>query len=207
MPGLVLSDVEIVQSCLAGHPGSWDDFVDRFSSLIYHTIYSTLRRYAAQDAWEELCHDLFQQAFISICEDNCRRLRSYQGKNDCSVATWLRVIVSRMAIDRLRKKELSTVPIEEDPESDSVQGLAVNPADSTPLPDEQLENEQATGFFLQELSELPAKDRLILKLVYEDGLSPQEAAKIVNIKPGALYTRISRIKEKLRHKAKQKGLV
>jgi len=200
-----LSDRELLGRCLEGAPAAWDLFVNRFSGLIHQTIRATLRRYAADSSPDRL-RDLFQQAFLALWEDDRRRLRGYSARNDCSVATWLRLVVARLVIDQLRRREPPTVPLNPSGE-DREAGPGLDPPDPQPLANGRLAEKEAVNFLRSELEGLPARERLILKLRYEDGLSGAETARLLGLERNNVDQILHRIRTRLRRRAESAGLV
>lgn len=202
-----LSDEKLLSLCLSGRGDHWQRFVERFSGLVLFTIRATLRRYGAADQSPETLRDLYQQVFLSLLEDDRRRLRAYSGRGGCSLATWLRVVVSRLIVDHLRRQEPATVPLATDPAGADPPGAAPAPADPGPSPLEELQEQEAVEFLRQEIEALPPRERLALKLRYQDGLSGQEAAELMHLKRNHLDQILWRVKERLRQRAKEKGLL
>lgn len=94
----------LIAGCLKGEKGAWDDFVLQYSALVYHAIKSTCRSFhAVSDS--SLAEDLYQEFFVSILRDDFKKLRQFRGDHDCSLASWLRVIATRLTVDFLRKRE------------------------------------------------------------------------------------------------------
>ena len=70
--------------------GRWDSFVLQYSGLIYHTINRTLALHHTEPK-SELVEDLYQEFFLAILRDDCKKLRQFKGDRGCSLATWLKV--------------------------------------------------------------------------------------------------------------------
>jgi DNA-directed RNA polymerase specialized sigma24 family protein len=47
--------------------------------------------------------DIYSSVFLSLIENNFKKLRQFRNKNACSLTTWLTIITSRMTIDYMRK--------------------------------------------------------------------------------------------------------
>ena len=102
------------------------------------------------------------------------------------MASWLRVVASRLTIDFLRKRRAPEVEVKETIASDQ-----------PTAPDLVLDREQA-NMLLRAIESLSSRDRLVIELTYHQGLPPQEIASILKLSVGALYTQKSRILDKLR---------
>ena len=193
--------------CLEGDPAAWDDFVRRFSPLIRQVIGATLARFNAADRSQDRVADLFQGVFLALWEDDRRRLRSFQGRNNCSVNTWLRVVVSRLVIDALRRTNPYTVALAEEQPDDDDAPSGVVLADEAPLADDRVQARQALEFIQDELNEMDQRDRLVLKLRFLDGMSGKQVAEMIGISRNHVDQISHRVKNRLKDKAAQYGYV
>ena len=97
---MALSDLDrdLLDRCLAGKPGAWEDFVDRFMGLVVHVINHTARcrsiRLSAAD-----CEDLVAEVFLTIVNNNLAVLRHF--RQESSLATYLTVIARRIVVRKL----------------------------------------------------------------------------------------------------------
>jgi DNA-directed RNA polymerase specialized sigma24 family protein len=98
----------LIAGCVKGDKAVWDAFVLQYSKLAYSTIRSTLTLHHALPQ-DDIVEDLHQNFFLSICENDFRKLRQFKGDRGCSLASWLRVIASRLTVEFLRKQESSSV--------------------------------------------------------------------------------------------------
>lgn len=201
-----LSDQELLELCLTGEAQAWSEFVERFSGSIHGAIYATLRRYAPELIYRDRVRDFYQQAFLSLCENECRRLRTFTAKNKCSLAGWLRVVVSRMVIDELRKQNPPTIPLDPAPVNPEQSRTATaNPPDNHPSPPELLESKEEMTFLRRELEELPSRELLIMRLRFSDGLSGKEVAQVLGISRNAVDQIVHRVKSRLKDRAREAG--
>ena len=96
------ADKELVQGCLSGDKTVQDNFVRTFSRLVFSTIHSVFKskgvRFEGQDA-----EDLHNTVFVALFEKRCLKLRRFEGKNGCSLASWIRMITVRAVLDHLRR--------------------------------------------------------------------------------------------------------
>ena len=117
---------------------------------------------------------------------------------------WFRVIAIRRTIDSLRKrrKQVSLDDDANERHSELIDGEA------DPL-DQLIDKEQsARRAQLSELTEqLSSTDRLLLEMIYIRKLGADEIAATLRIKKGAVYTRKTRLIQRLRSHAETAGLV
>jgi len=88
----------LLQRVLANEPGAFDDFLERYRALIYSVFYG--RGYAFPADYME---DVYQSFVLALAKKDYHKLRAFQGRNNCSMATFLQVVASRFALDELRK--------------------------------------------------------------------------------------------------------
>jgi len=181
---------ELITLCIQGNKDAWRDFVCRYSSLVYYIIQKVLY---SSDAMREDVDDLHNEIFLSIINNNGKKLRQYEGKNGCSISSWVRMIAVRSTIDYLRKKRDTLSLSDEEIKCTAEQRSA---SSRNPLQDlEDLERKQ----LLQDvITALPQKDQLFLKLFYYKETPPQEIARILNSSTSAVYSRANYLREKLR---------
>jgi RNA polymerase sigma-70 factor (ECF subfamily) len=185
---------ELLKGCISGDKKKWNIFVQRYSKLIYHTIYKTLR-VNDKPAHPDEVNDLFQEVFTSFCAENSKKLRIFDPRKGCNLPSWLRMITVRMTIDHLRKSK----PVS------SVDDLSVEPSQAGDQ--ERIIDEESLNSLRELLEELPAKDKLLIELSYMRELPPEEVAQILHISVGAFYTRKNRIIEKLKKMATDKNIL
>ena len=111
------SDQLLIESCLAGERRGWNTFVQQFTRYVYFLIGATGKRYSARLAEADVA-DLHADIFLSFIENDFKRLRDFEGRNQCTLKSWVRMIAIRKTIDFLRKKRLKQVSM--DALSDSV---------------------------------------------------------------------------------------
>jgi RNA polymerase sigma factor (sigma-70 family) len=97
---------EFIQSLVSGSKEHWSEFISSYSRLIYKTFYSPGFHFSKEEI-----DDLFNDFMLSIFKDNCRKIRLFEGRNNCSLHSYLRKIAVNLAIDRqkrlIREKGLS----------------------------------------------------------------------------------------------------
>lgn len=186
-------DKALIAACLQGDKMAWDTFVLRYSDLVYHTITKTLRQY--QPLRSQILEDLYQEFFVSILRVDFKKLRQFRGDRGCSLASWIRLVATRLCIDFCRRGNSTRVEV-----SDTVEGYRVyvldDPSDSE---DEKL--------LLQAIETLPPRDRLLLDLCFRQDLAPAEIAVILKTSVNAIYAQKSRVLDKLREIIRRSGLV
>jgi len=187
-------DKQLIDRCLRGEGQAWDTFIRRFSPLVYYAIQKVLR-----GAGETELADLHNDIFLSLMEHGGRKLRQYEGKNGCSVSTWIRVIAIRAAIDYLKKRK-DVVSLAD--EHDAGAAETVLTAFSEPL--EHLTADEQRSILRELLEELPTRDRLFLRLLYYEEIPPADVARLLRTTPNAVYSRGNYLREKLKEALRKK---
>ena len=189
-----LTEIELLNGCIAGDKKRWSTFVERYNKLIYHTIYKTLRVNATATNPEDI-NDLFQEIFTSLCDTNCKKLRMFDPHRGVTLASWLRMIAIRATIDHLRKKRPVTA-LDELPVEPSQTGCQ-----------EAIADEESLTMLRGVIEELPPGDKLLVELAFLKELPAEEVAGILHISPTAFYTRKNRVIGKMRKIAEERKIL
>jgi len=194
----------LLKRCIEGDRRAWNTFVERFTRYVYYLIQLTAKRYTTDLTQDEVA-DLHNDLFLALMEDDCRRLRAFEGKNGCSIRSWIRIITIRKTLDALRKRR-SHLSIDDD--RDGSPSIQLTDGGPDPLEAMMLKSRAQRRAQLTELTEgLSESDRLLLELIYVQKLSATAIAAALRIKKGAVYTRKTRLIGRLRKAAEQRGLV
>lgn len=186
-------DISLQKECINGDQGAWDIFVKRFSKLVYYSIIKTLRYY--ENAFQqEDAEDIFNDIFISLIEDDYRRLRQFDSRYGCTLSSWIRLISIRHTIDFLRTKRQHFSIDDEGTPFKFTQALRDN---SMSVMD-QIEKTEMQGLIEEAMESLSSSDRLFMKLYYEKELTPEEISDIMNVSVNTIYSKKNRIREKIK---------
>jgi len=197
-----MDDWELICKCITGDRQAREEFLKAYSRLMYRYIHATLKAHGVpshQANPDDLYHDLF----VFLFERNCRKLESFQGKNGCSFASWLRLVVVNFVLDRLRK--LKTAPVsldEEDGEGADIKSIL---ADMAPAVIENLSDKERIKSLEECIGLLDTKDKYFLELHLYQEIDLERLAGIFQVSRPALDMRKSRIFGKLRDCFKNKG--
>jgi len=195
-----VTDRELIQACIERHEGAWASFLKRYSALIYHIIWKTLRNEGHDLSGspvevEDVCSEVLSQ----VVSGNFRMLREFEWR--CKFSTWLSIVTYRtclQAINRARHTAFSLDAETGGPGS----GLHLKDIipDDRPQALAELQLEETKGKVLEALSSLPARDQLVLKLFYFEGKKYSEIAEILNMSGSLVGTAIFRAKLRLAEK-------
>lgn len=179
-----ISDGELVLRLISGEQEYFRIFIERFGLLVFETV--------SRHVPEDIAEDIVQEVFIKV-------FKSLKSLDDCGkIAGWLRKISINCCCDYWRieykKKEISF---------SSLGGEYGNLFD-------KLESESAGEEFERKnrhmnlklildaaLMYISPKDRIILEMVYFDGVSVEDAAKLMGMTKTGVKVRNFRARKKL----------
>ena len=94
-------DRKLIESCLQKEPGAWNDFVDRYMGLIYHTIDHVAHARSRSLSSEDI-EDIAAEIFLRIVDEDYAVLKKFKGMS--SLPTYLTVIARRICVKELIKR-------------------------------------------------------------------------------------------------------
>ena len=182
----------LIAGCLRSEKAAWDSFVLQYSNLVYHTIKKTLNLHHVETR-ADLVEDLYQEFFLSLLRNECKKLRQFKGAHGCSLASWLRLLTAQLTIDFLRKQARI---------SSEVAGAVSRHGPDTAEP---LLNEEQERLLNQAIQTLSPRDRILLDLCYRQALASEEIAQLLKTSVNAVYAQKSRLLEKIREVLRKSG--
>ncbi|MCK4727993.1 MAG: sigma-70 family RNA polymerase sigma factor [Desulfobacterales bacterium] len=177
-------DRQLLSECFAGDRKASETLVRQFSGLVYGSVQYTLMAKHVSFNRHDL-DDLHNTVFLRLFDQGCKKLRQYEGRNGCSLSSWIRMIAVRTVLDHLRKKGVDTmvwqkkrITLEELPElkADGVEFEA------------QIEKAEQGRLLQDGMQRLPPRDRLFIKLHFDQGLSVAEVAEAMQLSIDNAYT-------------------
>ncbi len=189
----------LIIACESGDEKAWEDLVAQFDM----TVRSAARKIAAnsEDA-DDLTSSIWAELYGLRTDAEGKRkskLGYYSGRG--SLGGWLRAVVSQLAIDQFRKQS-KLVQVEEDRDLEIIVNDALPEKAAGLDPEDQLSEARAARDISTALSaamaELPAEDRLILKLYYFDDLKLKEIAATFGYHEATASRRLARIQKDVR---------
>jgi RNA polymerase sigma factor (sigma-70 family) len=195
-------DLEFVQRCVQADKLAWDEFVDKYSRLIYKYINCVLKQNNPGLATLDNVNDIFQEIFLNLTKENFKKLRTFKAKNGSSLASWLRQVTINYTLDYL-KKHRPALSLEEDNE----EGFNLKEL----IADDSISSREAAALeerlrYLQECIEaLDTDDRYFLEFHVSRGLSLEIMKDLFKVSRGSIDMKKSRIVSRLRECFKMKG--
>lgn len=184
-------DRKLLKRCLNREPGSWNDFVDRFLSLIYHVIGYTAHLRSVRLTPEDV-EDIAAEILLKIVAGDFRVLREFRG--EASLATYLTVVARRICIQELVRRQAK------DPQQRAVVGVPEPEADDAPAALRGMESLEEVEKLLRRLS---GREREIVRLYYLEGRTYEEISTATEVPVNTIGAVLSRARKKLRATVKQ----
>ena len=180
-----ITDIKIIQNILDGNVNDFEYLLSKYQDYIFRVV----SKHLPADHVEETAHEIFIRAYES--------LENYKQKG--SFKSWLTGIAIRSCYDFWRKqyktRETSISSLSENHQK----VLAVNIANKScdDLFDNSLKNEvqELLNWAMERFS---PEDRMIIELVYFEGLSGKEVAKLLGWNIANVKIRTFRARKKLR---------
>lgn len=159
-------DIDL-QACIDGDPQAWSAFVERTMPVIAAAVRRVIRPGPAGS--RELAEDAIQEVFVRLIARDYRLLRMYDEER-AKLTTWLTVVARSTAIDMLRRRRLETVSLDAEPPGAALAASHVDPPNDA----------SAKGAELP-LHLLTDRQRLVLTLLFDDGLPVSKAAIVLGV--------------------------
>jgi len=177
-------DQRLVEACLAGMPGAWAEFLDRFGPLLAHVAGRTAaRRRTPLSAADR--DDAVAEIVAESLRDDAAVLRKFAGRS--SLATYLSVIARRVTVRRIvRQLESFRLAPGEQPIEPS--------APAADLP-ERIEDREQVESLLERLDDEEAR---LVRLHHLEGRSYGEISRHTGLPLGSIGPALSRARAKLR---------
>ncbi len=200
------SEKELLTACIQGDKKAWYIFVEKYTDLVYHTIHKTLNIYHPEFLYQEL-EDIHNSIFLSLIDNDYKKLRQYKGINGCTVSSWIRIIATNSVLNFIKKGSKIHVSFEDTSDENEKKTLTDTISDPQPSVIEKITESEQAALLVELMEGLKSNDRLFLKYYYEEELPPEEIAEIMNITVSAIYSKKSRIIDKLKKIAKKKKIL
>lgn len=209
---------ELVRLLEAPSPDSeeaaWSEFLERYSDTL---LRAARRRAPDRDGAMDRYLFILQQ----LRSDDYRRLRQYSVNGRSKFTSWLLVVANRLCVDfarnrygrnrgegesdaarrarRMRRRLAEFHGEELDP------GAVPNP--SAPDPERQLRARELSRILDTVLAELEPRDRLLLKLRFEDEVPVREIAGMMSFPTVFhVYRRLRKLRRVLRERLEERGV-
>ncbi|AZO24384.1 MAG: RNA polymerase sigma factor [Mesorhizobium sp.] len=178
-------DMALVRRALAREADAFRAIIKTHNQRLYRIARGVVRNDAEA---EDIVQEAYLRAFAS--------LDAFRG--DASLSTWLSRITINEALGRLRKKK-RMVAMPENPEAQIIR-FPLNPSNLNPGddPERTMAQRQILGLVERATDSLPDVYRSVFVARVIEGLSIQETAEVLGIRPETVKTRLHRARALVR---------
>jgi RNA polymerase sigma-70 factor (ECF subfamily) len=180
-----LDDRALVARILEGDRDRFTELMKRYEKRIVNYVYRITHRY-------EEAHDLAQEIFVKVYLALDRYDPKYQ------FSTWLFRIAQNSAIDALRKKSVSEVPLARPADDESSVLKDREFADGGVTPERALKNKQLGAAIAKAVEDLPSDYRELIQLRHYAELSYEEIATMKQLPLGTVKNKLFRARNLLK---------
>lgn len=173
------SDADLIARAARGDRRAFDEIVLRHGPFALRVAARFVPDGAAA---EDVAQEAMVRAWAQADRFDARRAR---------FTTWLYRIVMNLCIDQRRRVRHQPLPDEFDP------------ADPSPPAAEALEHAERQAALAGALERLPARQRAAMMLVYEEGLSGAEAARVLGLSAKAVERLLARARAEIREQLRE----
>jgi RNA polymerase sigma-70 factor (ECF subfamily) len=181
----VLDDAELVRRVLARDADAFRTIMQRHNRRLYRIARSVLRNGAEAE-------DAVQEAYVSAFT----HLASYRGES--SLAAWLSRIAMNEALGRLRRRRSTAEVATLDEARSEAEIIPFPRAAQNDDPERTMAQRQILQLVEQATDDLPEAYRLVFVTRVIEGMSVEETAELLGIKPQTVKTRLHRARQLVR---------
>ncbi|HEU5019344.1 MAG TPA: RNA polymerase sigma factor [Pseudolabrys sp.] len=178
-------DADLVRRARAGEPDAFRSIMRRHNQRLYRIARSVLRDSAEAE-------DAVQEAYVSAFT----HLDSYRGESN--LAAWLARITMNEALGRLRRRRFAGAftPLEEVRTDAEIIPFPLSSQHDDP--ERMMAQRQLLGLVEKATDNLPESYRLVFVARVIEGMSIEETAELLDVKPETVKTRLHRARELVR---------
>ncbi|MER8601533.1 RNA polymerase sigma factor [Mesorhizobium sp. M1339] len=173
-------DMQLVGRALARDGDAFRTIIKTHNQRLYRIARGVVRN-------DSEAEDIVQEAYVSAFA----HLESFRG--DASLATWLSRIVINEALGRLRKRR-RMVAMPENPQAEIIR-FPLNPSDD---PERTMAQRQILELVERATDSLPDVYRMVFVARVIKGLSIEETAELLGVRPETIKTRLHRARALVR---------
>ena len=183
-----LPDADVVRLAQQGRELAFRELVRRYERPVFSLVFRMVRD-------RELAEDLSQDAFIKVLNHIDRYSPEFR------LSSWLFKIANNVAIDYLRKRQISTISIDGSPHAASAAEVEATSFDVRAPQEnalEELEARELGGAIERAIAALRPEYRSCIMLRHVEGRSYEEIAATLDLPLGTVKTYIHRARHQLR---------
>lgn len=180
MPSVASGEMRLVRRALAREGDAFRTIIKTYNQRLYRIARGVVRN-------DSEAEDIVQEAYVRAFA----HLDAFRG--DSSLATWLSRIVINEALGRLRKRR-RTVSMPENPQAEIIR-FPLNPSDD---PERTMAQRQILQLVERATDRLPDVYRTVFVARVIEGLSIEETADLLGVRPQTVKTRLHRARALVR---------
>ncbi|MBB6407936.1 RNA polymerase sigma factor [Mesorhizobium sangaii] len=180
VPSVASGEMQLVRRALAREGDAFRTIIKTHNQRLYRIARGVVRN-------DSEAEDIVQEAYVRAFA----HLDAFRG--DSSLATWLSRIVINEALGRLRKRR-RTVAMPENPQAEIIR-FPLNPSDD---PERTMAQRQILQLVEQATDSLPDVYRTVFVARVIEGLSIEETADLLGVRPQTVKTRLHRARALVR---------
>ncbi len=186
-------DRQLIDRCLGREPGSWIDFVDRYTGLIYHVVNHVSHARSVPLSAADV-EDVCAEVMLRIVDDDYAILRRFKGQS--SLPTYLTVVARRIAVRELVKRQ-----------RDAALGhSAAHRASVIEEDSDETEPLLAADEVDRLLKDLPERESMVLRLYHLSFLNYRQISREVGIAENSVGPILAKARERLRRMVEERSL-
>lgn len=176
----------LIERCIKREEKAWEEFIERFSGLLYYSAKERLRRSGIAFGAEDI-EDIVQGVFVEIWEKGL--LEDLRERN--KINAWLSIIAQTRALNYMRAKKERLLHQEE---LYRIDNISVEP--------EGQFNDELASELGKTIEKFNAREKIIFKMNISYGKTHREIAEFLNVPINTVSTIIARKKKLLKEKLK-----
>ncbi len=202
-----IDEIVLIEKCIHKDPLAWDEFVSRYSALIYWAIKDRLHKWDYFHQQEDV-DEIHQNVFLGIWKNN----KLSQIRDHKKIARWLVIVAGNETVDYFKYTKAQTPPLAVSifkEITDKGAPLTIADTLSSRFNDPFSENslKEIEIILEQMINTLPAKDKIILNLHFLYNKKYREIGEILNIPTGTVSTTLKAIRAKLKDTLQEKNIL
>ena len=179
-----LDDAELVRRAIAGEGGAFRAIMQKYNQRLYRIARSILR------------HDV--EAEDAVQEGYLRAFTHLDGfRGESSLSTWLSRIVMNEGLGRLRARRL-TVELTAETQENAAQIIPFPRASASDDPEKTMAQRELLKLVEQATNGLPEAYRIVFVTRVIEGMSVEDTAELLGIRPETVKTRLHRARKLVR---------
>jgi RNA polymerase sigma-70 factor (ECF subfamily) len=180
-----LDDAELVRLAVAGEGGAFRAIMQKYNQRLYRVARSILRN-------DSEAEDAVQEGYLRAFT----HLGSFRGES--SLSTWLSRIVMNEALGRLRSRR-ATVEIDAFERQETAAQIIPFPlASQSDDPERTMAQRELLNLVEQATNNLPEVYRIVFVTRVIEGMSVEDTAELLSIRPETVKTRLHRARRLVR---------